>query len=167
MKRLLHLGLAAALMTVIGCADGLPTAAPDGTGPAAAFAVTALEDPIAVQIDVKPEAVNAGEITVKPNNRLAVALLADNPIDIETVDPSTVVLTIGEATMTLQHDLTKPAAFASHLKDVFPVELPDGEVDYLVFHFDPWGLDDGEFEACLTGLADGVPFSGCEVVTVK
>lgn len=166
MKRWMPLALAMAGIVLIACADGLPTAASNDLE-TPALATVAVEEPIAVVIDIKPEAVNTGPIMIKPNNRLAVALLADNPIDIETVDPTTVQLTIDEVVMTPQHDLTKPAAYTSHLKDVYPVELPDGVIDYLVFHFDTDNLESGEFNACLTGIANEGPFEGCEVVTVK
>lgn len=171
MKRLMHFAYVPAVVLLVGCADGLPTAAPDGADAVAAVAATVEVAPVEVPIDVKPEAVNAGEITIRPNNRLAVALVVNEAIDVELVDITTLVFTVGDVSLTgLMHNLENPSAFTSHLKDVFPVLEPDGVIDYLVLHFDPEGLrslGSGAFSACLTGVADGIPFVGCEDVTVR
>ena len=166
MKRWMPFALATAMVALIACADGLPTAASNDLE-TPALATLAVEEPVAVPIDVKPEAVNAGAITIKTNNRLAVALLVNEAIDVTMVDPESVALTIGDYVLTPQHNLLRPAAFTSHLKDVYPIGEPDGVIDYLVFHFDPSDLASGDVDACLTGVADGVPFEGCEAVTVK
>ena len=132
-----------------------------------------------VPIDVRPEAAGAGDI-VGNGRWVAVAILPNDVVNIEDValdDPDQsgilptsvqfVAIYLDGTQVIIDktaHDLSRPQAFASHLK----FDPVTEEVRWLVFHFDRNGLTQGEIEACLTGTTQGGdPFWGCESVRVR
>jgi hypothetical protein len=168
MRQLIRCALAATGAVVLGCAEQPVSTELDRTelGKGRGNYPT---DVLAVMIDVKPEAIGEnGGVIVQDQNPVAVALFPAEEFDVETVMPNTVgfvVTGLDEfAPLTPVHDLMRPLAFDSHLKDLDE----DGTVDYLVFHFDPATLPLGTWETCLVGMTqDNTAFSGCETVEIR
>jgi hypothetical protein len=60
------------------------------------------------------------------------------------------------------HDLTKPGAFADHLRDINGDGFPD-----LVSHYQiqQTGISPNDLEACIAGeILGGTPFEGCDAI---
>lgn len=184
--------LTIALVALVGCEEGTVTS-PDAVAlEAATVAVTqtpCVTGAVEVGVDVRPEATGTGNKAgdIVGNGRwLAVAILPDTendpPLvniedvtlddsDLSGVDPTSVEFwACGLFSNALDpvHNLSRPQAFASHLK----YDPDTEELLYLVFHFD-FDLSQGddavdEFAACLTGTTQGgLTFWGCETVGVR
>jgi hypothetical protein len=168
MKQLIRYALAAAVVAMLGCAESPAPTGLDGAAMGKGHG-NYPTDVLAVVIDVKPEAIGEnGGVIVKDQNPVAVALFPAEEFDVETVMPNTVgfaVTGLDEfVPLAPVHELMRPLAFTSHLKDLDD----DGIVDYLVFHFDPTTLPLGIWETCLTGMTqDNTAFEGCETVEIR
>jgi hypothetical protein len=114
-----------------------------------------------VVIDIKPGS-DSNPIHPSGRGNLPVAILGSESFDAMNVDVTT--LTFGPGAAAPSHDLTKPGAFADHLRDV----NADGFTD-LVSHYRTQETDISrdDAEACITGdLLDSTPFEGCDAITV-
>ena len=103
MKRWKYPALVPGIALALACTADVPTAAFQHAEDATLTLADAV-DPVVVPIDVKPEATGlTTTIVVRPRNRLAVALLVNDAIDVTLVDPATLALTVGDATVTPMH----------------------------------------------------------------
>jgi len=114
-----------------------------------------------VEIDIKPSSY-PNSINLRNAGVVPVAILSTDNFDATTVEPSTVCF--GDAEAPLQRDCTEAHA-KGHVEDVDY----DGDID-LVLHFETGetGIDQGDTEACLTGVTfGGVPISSCDSVRTR
>ena len=121
----------------------------------AGFAITSSAQ-VVVAIDIKPGS-DPNSINLKSKGVIPVAILGSETFDVTTVDVTTLEFEGAEPA----HDLTDSLVYAEHLQDV----NGDGFTD-LVCHF--WtqetGIVQGDIDATLTGVANGVDIAGMDSV---
>jgi hypothetical protein len=114
----------------------------------------------AATIDIRPDS-DRNRINTKSKGVVPVALVGRTDLDATTF--VAVSASFGPAAAPNAHDLSKPSAFADHVKDVTGDGIPD-----LVLHFrqELSGLDTSDTEACVTVRTTTTVFSGCDSVDV-
>jgi len=143
--------------------DNRNTATPSGLGETGGIGILRIKfiggDTQTVSIDIKPGS-DSNPIRPSGAGSLPVAILGSDTFDVTGVDVTTLAFGPDEAAPS--HDLTKPGAFADHLRDINGDGLPD-----LVSHYQiqQTGISPNDLEACIAGeILGGTPFEGCDAI---